>query len=50
MRSSPADDRHERPLAHLIEDVDPDTLKANANSAVAPEFADLDEVVKDWTP
>jgi hypothetical protein len=50
MRSSPADDRPERPLARLIENVDPDTLKAIANSAVAPDFADLDEVVKDWNP
>jgi hypothetical protein len=50
MRSGPADDRPERPLARQIENVDPDTLKAIANSAVAPDFADLNEVVKEWNP
>jgi prevent-host-death family protein len=37
-------------VARPVEDLDPDTLQAIADSAVAPEFADLDEVVKDWTP
>lgn len=37
-------------IARPVEDLDPDTLKAIADSAVPPEFAALDEVVKDWTP
>jgi hypothetical protein len=37
-------------VARPVEDLDDDTLKAIANSAVAPEFAALDEIVKDWSP
>jgi prevent-host-death family protein len=37
-------------IARPVEELDPDTLRAIADSAVAPEFADLDEIVKDWTP
>ena len=37
-------------VARSIEDLDDDTLKAIANSAVAPEYAALDQIVKDWTP
>lgn len=37
-------------IARLVEDLDDDTLKAIANSAVPPEFAALDKIVKDWSP
>lgn len=37
-------------VARPIEDLDDDTLKAIANSAVASEHAALDAIVKDWTP
>jgi prevent-host-death family protein len=37
-------------VARPIEDLDDDTLKAIASSAVSPEHAALDEIVKDWTP
>lgn len=37
-------------VARPIEELDPDTLKAIADSTVPSEFAALDEVVKDWIP
>ena len=37
-------------LARPVEDLDDDTLKAIADSAVAAEYAALDDIVKDWTP
>ena len=37
-------------VAHRVEDLDDDTVKAIANSAVPEEFADLDQLVKDWKP
>jgi prevent-host-death family protein len=37
-------------IARPVEDLDDDTLKAIANSAVPPEFAALDKIVKDWSP
>ena len=37
-------------IARPIEDMDDDTLKAIANSAVPAEFNALDEIIKDWTP
>ena len=37
-------------VARRVEDLDGDTLKAIADSAVPAEHAGLDEVVKDWTP
>ena len=37
-------------VARRVEDLDDDTLKAIAASAVGPEYADLDTLVKDWTP
>lgn len=37
-------------VARLVEDLDDETLKAIAGSAVPAEHADLDAVVKDWTP
>jgi hypothetical protein len=37
-------------VARPVEDLDDDTLKAIANSAVSPEHAALDEIVKDWNP
>ena len=37
-------------VARRIEDLDGDTLKAIAGSAVPAERAALDEVVEDWTP
>ncbi len=37
-------------VARRVEDLDDDTLKAIANSAVAPEFAALDKVINDWSP
>jgi prevent-host-death family protein len=37
-------------VARPVEDLDDDTLKAIANSAVPPEFAALDKIIKDWSP
>ena len=37
-------------LARRVEDLDDDTLKAIANSAVPAEYAALDEIIKDWNP
>jgi prevent-host-death family protein len=37
-------------IARPVEDLDDDTLKAIANSAVPPEFAALDKIIKDWSP
>jgi prevent-host-death family protein len=37
-------------VARQVEDLDDDTLKAIANSSVSPEYATLDNVIKDWTP
>ena len=37
-------------VARAVEDLDDDTLRAIAASAVAPEFDHLDGLVKDWTP
>ena len=37
-------------VARLVENLDDDTLRAIASSAVPPEFAHLDSLVKDWTP
>jgi hypothetical protein len=37
-------------VARPVEDLDDDTLNAIANSAVAPEFAALDKIIKDWSP
>lgn len=37
-------------VARPVEDLDGDTLKAIAGSAVPAEHAALDEIVKDWTP
>jgi prevent-host-death family protein len=37
-------------VARPVEDLDDDTLKAIADSAVAPEFAALDKIIKDWSP
>lgn len=37
-------------LSRKVEDLDDDTLAAIAKSAVSPEFAHLDDLVKDWTP
>lgn len=37
-------------IARKVEDLDPDTLDAIAQSAVAPEHASLDRLIKDWTP
>jgi hypothetical protein len=37
-------------IARPVEDLDDDTLKAIASSAVAPEFAALDQIIKDWSP
>jgi prevent-host-death family protein len=36
--------------ARQVEDLDDDTLKAIAGSEVPAEYADLDEIIKDWTP
>lgn len=35
-------------VARRVEDLDDDTVKAIADSAVPSEYAALDEVVKDW--
>lgn len=37
-------------IARKVEDLDDDTLRAIAGSAVGAEHADLDTIVKDWTP
>ena len=37
-------------VARPVEDLDDDTLRAIASSAVPEEFAHLDEIVKDWKP
>ena len=37
-------------IARPVEDLDDDTLRAIANSAVAPEHAALDRIIKDWAP
>ena len=37
-------------IARPVEDLDDDTLKAIAKSAVPAEYAALDEIIKDWTP
>jgi prevent-host-death family protein len=36
-------------LVRRVEDLDDDTLKAIAASSVAPEYAHLDDLIKDWT-
>jgi prevent-host-death family protein len=35
-------------VARSVEDLDDDTLKAIADSAVPPEYASLDEIIKEW--
>jgi hypothetical protein len=40
----------EGPVARPVEDLDDDTLRAIASSAVPEEFAHLDELVKDRKP
>jgi prevent-host-death family protein len=37
-------------VARRVEDLDDDTVKAIADSAVPAEYAALDEVIKDWNP
>ena len=37
-------------IARPVEELDDDTLKAIAKSTVPPEFAALDDLIKDWTP
>ena len=37
-------------VARPVEDLDHDTLRAIASSAVPEEFAHLNDLVKDWTP
>ena len=37
-------------VARPVEELDDDTLRAIARSVVPPEYAALDELVKDWTP
>lgn len=37
-------------VARPVEELDDDTLRAIASSAVPEEFAHLDDLVKDWTP
>jgi prevent-host-death family protein len=37
-------------VARPVEELDDDTLRAIARSVVPPEYAGLDELVKDWTP
>jgi PHD/YefM family antitoxin component YafN of YafNO toxin-antitoxin module len=37
-------------IARPVEALDEETLSAIANSAVPSEFADLDDIIKDWTP
>jgi hypothetical protein len=43
-------DGHEGRVARPIEDLDEDTLKAIAGSAIGIEHAHLNRLVKDWTP
>ena len=37
-------------IARRVEELDDDTLRAIANSAVPNEYAHLDDIIKDWTP
>jgi prevent-host-death family protein len=37
-------------IARPVEDLDDDTLKAIASSAVRPEHAALDKIIEDWKP
>ena len=37
-------------VARQVEDLDDSTLDAIANSTVSPEYAALDEIIKDWNP
>lgn len=37
-------------IARPVEELDDDTLQAIAKSAVPPEFAALDDLIKDWKP
>jgi PHD/YefM family antitoxin component YafN of YafNO toxin-antitoxin module len=37
-------------VARTVEDLDDDTLKAIARSAVSPTHAALDDLIPDWTP
>jgi PHD/YefM family antitoxin component YafN of YafNO toxin-antitoxin module len=37
-------------VARAVEDLDEETVNAIANSSVSPEFAHLDDILKDWTP
>lgn len=37
-------------IARRVEDLDDDTLKAIADSAVSAEFAHLDTLIEGWTP
>jgi hypothetical protein len=37
-------------VARPVEDLDDDTLKAIASASIPPEYATLDEIIKDWTP
>lgn len=37
-------------VARAVEELDDDTLRAIASSAVPEEFAHLDDLVKDWQP
>ena len=37
-------------IARTVEELDDDTLKAIAKSAVPPEYESLDEIIKDWKP
>jgi prevent-host-death family protein len=37
-------------IARKVEDLDDDTLKAISRAEVSPEYAHLDNLLKDWTP
>lgn len=37
-------------VARPVEDLDDDTLRAIATSAVSPAHDDLNDLLKDWTP
>jgi len=37
-------------VARPIEELDDETLKAIAESAVPPQYEGLDQMLKDWTP
>jgi prevent-host-death family protein len=37
-------------IARAVEELDEDTLNSIARSAVAAEYAALDNLIKDWTP